>query len=210
MGGVIPALAGSGNTVYMPIMDMLTADMWDGAALVTYNQSDWADYAISAPEQPGSGRYIMSVPGGLPNGAYWVTPYVQVGGSPAVGVDTPLDILRLVWRDGNIIEVGSALNMGAINGSTAAATKLAVSAGAMVTGAAAAGTLSTTQMTTNLSATVADIYAGRVLYFTSGVNAGLACLITAYAVTGGRLTFVAYGNNPAPSAPSAADTFIVI
>jgi hypothetical protein len=65
-------------------------------------------------------------------------------------------------------------------------------------------------MTTNLVAAVANIYAGRVIYFTSGVNAGLACLITAYAVTGGRLTFIAFSNQPAPSAPSAADTFLIV
>lgn len=210
MGGIIPALAAPSQTVYVVLMDMLTGQMWNGVAMENYNQSHWANYAISATEQAGSGRYLLTVPGGLPNSNYWATPYLQTGGSPAVGQDNGMDILRFGWRDGNLIDLNSGLNVGQINGSGPAAVNLAVSANALVIGAAASGTLSSSQMTTNLTATVANIYAGRVLIFTSGVNAGLAVLITAYAVTGGKLTFIAYGNIPAPSAPSAGNTFIIL
>lgn len=195
-------------SVYAQIRALADATIANGVALATYSQGSWSDYAISAPEQPGSGEYGVAIPGYLPAGIYKASFFVPVA-SPASG-DVKFATEVFDWNGSAIVGCFSALNVGSINGVSAAAVKLAVSAGAMVTGAAAAGTLTTTQMTTNLSATVANIYAGRVLYFTSGVNAGLACLITAYAVSGGRLTFVAYGNSAAPSAPSAADTFIII
>ena len=211
MSGIIPASVGTGQNVYFTYMDMLTGQVWNGAALEIYNQSHWGNYAIAASEQAGSGRYIGTVPGTLPAGNYWLLPYLQIGGSPAVGVDTPLDILRLGWDGSNIVDINSGLNVGRINGLAAPAANLAVSANAFVIGAAVAGTLTTSQMTTNLAPANAftNMYAGRVMIFTSGVNAGLAVLITAFVVTGGRLTFISYGNLPAPAAPGIGDTFII-
>lgn len=209
MGGVIPAAAASGQTIYFQVMRATDAEMANGVSLEAYNEAHWGDYDITAPEQPGSGRYVMTVPGYLPAGRYYALPFLQLGGSPSAG-DTPIDILQFDWDGGNIVGVTAPLNMGEINGSALAAANLSASAAIMKTGAAAAGTLTTTQMTTGLTDTVANIYAGRILLFTSGVNKGLACLITAYAVTGGKLTFIAYGNLPAPSAPSASDTFVIV
>lgn len=196
----------SGN--YSMIRSLTTGKVWNGSAMVTWNVANWLTYNVAAPEDTGSGAYIITIPGALPADLYQAVLYTPVGGSPASG-DSAVQTDEYVWDGSNLVYLGSALNVGKINGSAAAAANLAVSAGTFVIGAAAAGTLSTTQMTTNLSATVANIYAGRVLYFTSGVNAGLAVLVTAYAVTGGKLTFVAYGNLPAPAAPSAADTFVI-
>ena len=208
MGGVIPAETSSGQTVYFQIMSALDASMANGVAFEAYNSTHWGNYAIAAPEQTGSGRYILTVPGYVPDGHYFALPFLQLGGSPALG-DTPMDILQFDFAGGSIVGFGAPLNVGSINGSATAAANLSKSALTFVAGAASAGTLSTTQMTTNLAATVANLYAGRVLLFTSGVNSGLAVLITAYAVTGGKLTFIAYGNQPAPSAPSANDTFVI-
>lgn len=210
MSGTIFGSGATGQSgVYAQIRSQVNGQIGNGSALEAYNQAHWSDYVNESPEQAGSGEYALSIPGYLPAGLYKATFYVPLGASPASG-DTPFATEPFSWDGANIIGLQSGLNVGAINGSSAAAISLGVSAGAMVRGAAAAGTLSTTQMTTNLSATVANIYAGRVLYFTSGVNAGLAVLITAYVVSGGRLTFIAFNNQPAPSAPSAADTFIII
>ena len=210
MGGYIPALASSGDTLYGVLVSQTTGKYWNGSAMESFSGANWATYAVSWPENAGSGNFVLPVPGALPEDAYWVVPYVRVGGSPGLGADTPLDILRLDWDGGNIIGVGSSLNIGAISGSAAAATALAASANTAVLGAAAAGTLTTTQMTTDLVSAIANVYAGRVVYFTSGANLGRAALITAYAVTGGKLTFVAYNNQPISVAPSVADTFIII
>lgn len=211
MGSTLIALAATGQTVYGVIQDMASGQVWNGTAMEAYNQAHWANYAVAMPEQTGSGRYILTMPGGLPNGNYWVTPYLETNPpTPTLGGDNGLDIMRSGWQNGNVVDLNSPLNVGAINGVALAAANLAVSAAQFVVGAAAAGTLSQTQMTTNLGATVANLYAGRVIYFTSGVNQGLAAFITAYAVTGGKLTFIAFNNQPAPAAPSAADTFIII
>lgn len=209
MGAVIPAGAASGQTIYGRIISAADATVANGVGLEAYNSAHWANYVISMTEQSGSGCYILTVPGYLAAGRYFVMPYIQIGGSPTLG-DPPIDIIFFDWDGGNAVGVGSALNVGKINGSAPAAVNLSTSALQFVIGAAAAGTLSTTQMTTNLAATVANIYAGRVIYFTSGANAGRVALITAYAVTGGKLTFVAYGNQPITSAPVAADTFLIV
>lgn len=87
----------------------------------------------------------------------------------------------------------------------AAAAKLALSTGTIVSGAAEAGTLSTTQMTTDLTEATADHYNGRVIIWTSGVLQNQATDITDYVGAAGLLTFTAV-----TEAPSAADTFIIV
>lgn len=96
-------------------------------------------------------------------------------------------------------------NTSAINGSATAAILLALSAGTMVNGSAVAGTLSTTQATTNLTSATNDAYNGRVLYWTSGNLAGQATEISDYDGTSKLLTFVAV-----TGAPGVGDTFIIV
>lgn len=209
MGGVIPVGAANGQTVYAQILSAIDAGVANGVGLEAYNQAHYTNYTISSIENLGANRYIITVPGYLPAGRYICMPYLALTpGTPAPG-DTPLDMVFFDWDGGNIVWLGSGVNISKINGSAPAAANLSVSAIAMVPGAAAAGTLTTQQMTTNLTAPVAMTYAGRLLIFTSGVNAGFVALITAYAVTGGRLTFIGYNNQPMPSAPAALDTFII-
>ena len=203
------AATGLSPVPYFQIRSLTTGQIANGSAMEAYNQSHWSNYVNNTSEQAGSGTYVVGVPGYLPADRYTAKLYLCLGGSPASG-DTAVAEYTFDWNGSSIIGIGSAINVGSINGSSVAAANLAISAAAMQTGAAAAGTLSTTVMTTNLAATVANIYAGRLLVFTSGVNIGLVCLITAYAVTGGKLTFIAYGNSGAPSAPSAADTFVIV
>ena len=64
-------------------------------------------------------------------------------------------------------------------GSTAAA-RMALSAVGIVSGAAEAGTLSTTVVTTDLAEATDDHYNGRTIVWTSGVLAGQARTITDY------------------------------
>jgi hypothetical protein len=87
----------------------------------------------------------------------------------------------------------------------AAAAKLAASAGTIVTGQAAAGTLSTTQMTTNLTEDTNDHYNGRVVIWTSGALSTQASAITDYDGAGKMLTFTAV-----TEAPTAGDGFVIV
>ena len=210
MSGYIFASSATGQSgTYAQLRNLNTGLIGNGVSMESYNQAHWANYVNSVSEQSGSGEYVFSVPGYLPAGLYKATFYIPLGGSPAAG-DTPFDTEIFSWDGANIIFLGSSLDVGSINGSSSAAVNLSKSANAFIIGTVAAGTLTGTRMTTDLVATVANIYAGRTLYFTSGANAGLAMLVTAYAVTGGMLTMIAYNNQPAPSAPSPGDTFLII
>ncbi|KKK64775.1 hypothetical protein LCGC14_2980790 [marine sediment metagenome] len=83
------------------------------------------------------------------------------------------------------------------------------SAAAIVDGAAATGTLSTTEMTTDLTISVADQYKGRIIIFASDTSTaalqGQATDITAASTTNGKLTFTAL-----TTAPSNGDTFSIV
>jgi hypothetical protein len=105
--------------------------------------------------------------------------------------------------DGNVS--GTCADLLAISGSTAAADKLQASAETIVIGAAEAGTLSTTQMTSDLAEATDDHFNGRVIIWTSGVLIQQASDITDYSGATGLLTFTAV-----TEAPSAADTFVIV
>ncbi len=93
----------------------------------------------------------------------------------------------------------------AVNASTTAAANLALSAGVMIAGAAFTGTLSTTQMTTNLTEATNDHYKGRIIIWTSGTLLGQATDITAYLGSTKMFTYTA-----TTEAPLNGDTFIVV
>lgn len=85
------------------------------------------------------------------------------------------------------------------------AAKLALSAGTIVSGAAATGTLSTTQMTTGLTEATDDHYNGRIIIWTSGVLQNQATDITDYTGATKMLTFTAV-----TEAPSDGNTFVIV
>ena len=75
----------------------------------------------------------------------------------------------------------------------------------IIYGAAATGTLSTTQCTSDLTGYADDQLIGRVIIFTSGDCDGEATDITDYASTNGLLTFTAL-----TTAPANSDTFKIV
>lgn len=92
-----------------------------------------------------------------------------------------------------------------ISGSTDASDNLEASAETIVTAAAAAGTLSTTQMTTTLTEVTDDHYNGRIIIWTSGVLKDQATDITDYDGTTKMVTYTA-----TTEAPGDGDTFNII
>ena len=114
--------------------------------------------------------------------------------------------LQADWADGGRLD----LLMDAVKAVTdaltvAAAAKLALSVAGIESGAAEAGTLSTTQMTTNLTEATDDHYKGAVVVWTSGVLNKQRSDITAYLGSTGMLTYTAL-----TEAPSATDTFVIL
>ena len=103
------------------------------------------------------------------------------------------------------VAITAAVDIGSINGSTPAATNLKKAALGIVSGAAIAGTLTTSQMTTDLTEATNDHYVERVVVWTSGVLAGQAATITAYTGSSKMLTY-----SITTDAPSAADTFVIV
>jgi len=95
-------------------------------------------------------------------------------------------------------------DMQEINSVAASAANLEQGAFALQTGAAIAGTLSTTEMTTDLTEATPDHFNGRVITWTSGALSKQSTDITDYTGSTKKLTFTAV-----TEAPSASDTFVI-
>lgn len=96
-------------------------------------------------------------------------------------------------------------NSDQIAGDATAATNLSKSTIGIEPGAAIAGTLSITQMTTDLTETTDDHYNGRIIVWTTGALKNQATDITDYAGGTKLLTFTA-----TTEAPIATDEFVII
>jgi hypothetical protein len=183
-----------------------------------WNAANWAEYAITLTEDTQSGFYKALIPPAISAQRLTLLIYRQVGGSPASSDEKYGNSTGIY--DGSNWEVGwqttartltsmvgvAGVDVQSINGVAASAQKLAISANTIVTGIAVAGTLTVSQMTTNLNFTIAKLLFGRAIYFTSGNLVGRAAAIADYVVAGGKITFFA----PLPQAPQANDTFMII
>lgn len=96
-------------------------------------------------------------------------------------------------------------NITAIGGDATAATNLSKSAIAIEPAAAIAGTLSTTQMSTDLTEATDDHFNGRIIIWTTGVLKNQATDITDYTGATKVLTFTA-----TTEAPGIGDEFVII
>jgi len=123
----------------------------------------------------------------------------------AILVDTGTTIPAQITALNDFNPATDTVDVGALGGDTAALANLAASAGTMLTGAAVTGTLSTTEMTTDLTEATDDHYNGRVIIWTSGVLVNQATDITDYNGTTKALTYTA-----TTEAPSNGDTFIIV
>lgn len=154
----------------------------------SYTSQSWTE--VSATNMPGV--YEFGVPSHALS-SYHVLMMFTANGSTATGM---LPILVEIELD-------------EIDYRSDSYSKLEASADTIVSGSAVSGTLSTTEMTTNLPSTVDDHYNGRVLIITNGSSTtGLlyqATNITDYDGTTKKLTFTALS-----AAPSSSTTFIIV
>ena len=118
------------------------------------------------------------------------------------GTTLPADIAAV---DANVDTLVTGVNVTSIDSNSEAATDLAASAGTIVRATAATGTLTTTEMTTNLTETTDDHYNGRIIIWTAGVLKDQATNITDYTGSSKKLTFTAI-----TEAPSNGDTFVIV
>jgi hypothetical protein len=104
-----------------------------------------------------------------------------------------------------VIASPAPVNTIQISGSADAANKLEASAETMVIGAAIAGTLSSSQMTTDLTELTNDHYNGRIIIWTSGALSAQATDITDYDGASKMLTFT-----EVTEAPAEDDEFVIV
>lgn len=128
----------------------------------------------------------------------------------AAGGTTAADVWGYITRSltdkaGFALAADQAVNAAKINGSATAATQLALSAASIVSGVAIAGTLSATQMSTNLTEATDDHYNGRIIIWTAGALKDQATNITGYAGVTKVLTYTATTEAPAPG-----DAFVIV
>ena len=123
----------------------------------------------------------------------------------AVLVDTGTTLPAQISALNDFDPTTDGVDVTKINGSTEAAQDLSASALTIVRASAVTGTLSTTEMTTDLTEATDDHYNGRIIIWTSGVLKDQATAITDYTGASKKLTFVAI-----TEAPSNADTFVIV
>ena len=97
-------------------------------------------------------------------------------------------------------------NLIKISGSTGILDKFSSAVNVMLSGTAQTGTLSTTQMTTDVASTPTDLFKGRTILFLTGANTYVSVAITAYNGAG----LFTFGAIPTGVAPSNGDTFIIV
>lgn len=192
----IEAVYITGATLYA-IIHNPNGQVWNNNTLAfeNYNSSNWSNYAVPLTEQASSGYYRAAFPSQISGVLTTELCYQQKGGGPAIPGDGPA-----------IAQSQSqGVSLKALNGSIAAAANLSSATASEIPGTAQTGTLSTTQATTSLTQALANAYVGRSLVWLTGALAGVTAGITAYASSGGLLTFTAL-----PVAPSNGDTFLII
>lgn len=164
------------------------------------------DFAVSGDWTPAAGDVKISKDGGtltnigtLPTytNGFWVFQFTATELQAKQIVVSIVDsATKAIEDDSFIIETYGHISAMHITENQSAA---------IVKGAAQTGTLSTTQMTTDLSEATDDHYNGRTLIFLTGNLAGQATDITDYAGSSGLLTFTAL-----TEAPADTDEFIIV
>jgi len=121
-------------------------------------------------------------------------------------IDTVVDAIKVV-TDKFVFTVANQVDadMLSMATNTAAVNNLTLSTLGIITGATEAGTLSTTQATTDLTGYANDELIGRTIIFVAGDAAGQATDITDYASASGLVTYTAI-----TTLPAAADTFVIV
>lgn len=184
----------TGSTIYAVIHNP-DGTVWNNISLQfeAFNAGLWANYAVPLAEQGASGYYSGVYPTAIGEDVLTTEVlYLQGGGAPATN-DTGLSLGQT-----------QGSSMAALNGDRVAAENLRTNAAIMAKGSAQSGTLSKTQMTTNLPSAVANAYNSRVVVFTTGTAKDQVSNIVAYNGAG-LLTFGAL-----TVAPSAGDEFLII
>lgn len=108
------------------------------------------------------------------------------------------------FHDHTLYALQQHTNVTKIDGNVQAATNLSNSALSITVGVAEAGTLSTSQMTSDVAEATDNHYNGKIITWTSGALFKQSSNVSAYTGSSGLFTF-----EPVTEAPSAGDSFVV-
>lgn len=209
--------------------EVLAANVYDsliaGSDMLQVDTEQWKD--ATAPAMTGDAFARLGAPAGASIAADLVTIDdfldTEVAAIKAKTDNLPADpadasdlaaLIAAVQADTNDIQtrlpaalVGGRMdsNVGAVSGSSTAADNLEDGALGVVRGQAAAGTLTTTQFTTNLTEATDDHFNGRSVVWITGVLAGQAATVTDYDGAAKKITTAAMTD-----APSAGDQFVIV
>jgi len=190
---IIEAIYQASQKIYAVKRRRTDGAVWNGVAFETYNQANWASYAIPLAEQSGSGYYFAASPNIGVNIAT-DTIYLQAGGSPALG-DTAVNNLH-----------NQGENIAAVNADVTGAQNLQAALDTETQGTVAAGSISVSSFPTSLTNSTNGAYQGLTIRFITGAAAGMAGLIANYSAAGGVITLA----GSLAALPSANDTFIIV
>ncbi len=171
----------------------------DSLAYEVFAAANLAHYAIAYTEiadgSAGTGVYVGLYPDGFEYSELPIeASYQQAGAQPALPDDLPIASL------GN----SQGANVAAIANSVVSPSNLRANLDAMEAATVQSGSNTTTQVATNLTGAVDNLYNGRVVIFTSGSGARSAGIITGYVASTHALSFTAVATAPAPG-----DTLLV-
>lgn len=194
MSKPIEVLYVTGRTLYAIIINP-NGQYWrvDNLVFENFNAANWTHYAVALTENSPTAYYRATYPTQITTVVPSDAVYEQLAGSPATS-DRSIGLGK-----------SQGVNVSEISGALSSTSNISVSAGSEVQGATIAGTLSQTQMSTNLVNTLTGAYVGRSIIWTSGNLQNSAAGITAYDGSTKIMTFTAV-----PIAPANGDTFIIV
>jgi len=156
--------------------------------------------AAWATQPDGTSQYVI-----LPFGTVAGVVLSDATEADIDAIKAKTDLLNFTGTDVKATLDGEGVDATKIDGSATAAERMKTAAQTIVTGQAVAGTLSTTQMTTDLTEVTDDHYNGRQLLFTSGTLMDQATEITGYDGSSKKLIFTAL-----TEAPQVGDAFTIV
>lgn len=185
----------AGQTIYA-VIHHPDGRVWnfDSVAFEAFNAGHWTDYALQLTEQGATGYYRATYPSEIEDVLTTEALYIQAGGSPSIASDTPSGVGQ-----------SQGTNPFLLSGDRTALVNLKTAAGTELRGAAVSGSLTATQMPTDLTGAIDNAYNGRIVFFTTGALVNQGAKVVGYNGTTKVLTFTSV-----TGAPSPGDEFIIL
>ena len=183
--------------------DTNPTELEDGFYVFDLTQAETnGDMILISPASVTADIQVIGVPGVV----YTTAPNFNALGIESDGDVTKTNLCANTTLVDTVTDVTNEVSadMVKINSVSASAVNLEQGAFALQRGSAVAGTLSTTQMSTNLTEATDDHFNGRIITWTSGVLNKQSTDITDYVGATKVLTFTA-----TTEAPSDTDTFVI-